>query len=128
MVRDEVQGDVLLGPDGFRRLDTDGEDAVVGTDPLLPFGPNAAQHLRRTSGFVNCPDLVVNSFYDIDADEGAAFEELIGFHGGLGGDQGRPFVLAPSDLEPPEEKMIGAEAVHGVFKGWLQDVQQGSVA
>ena len=128
LVRDEVRGDVVLGPDGLRRLDAEGEDAVVGTDPLLPFGANAARHLRRTSGFVNCPDLVVNSFYDVDADEGAAFEELIGFHGGLGGDQGRPFVLAPSGLEPPEEKMIGAEAVHGVLKGWLQDVQQASVA
>ena len=38
---------------------------------------------------------MVGSFYDPELDEGCAFEELISFHGGLGGPQTRPFILHP---------------------------------
>ena len=39
---------------------------------------------------------MVGSFYDPMLDEGCAFEELISFHGGLGGPQTRPFILHPA--------------------------------
>ena len=51
--------------------------------------------------------------------EGAAFEELVGSHGGLGGEQTHPFVLFPSDLPVPEGAIHGAESLHLVFRGWL---------
>ncbi len=120
LVRDEDAGDVVLGPDGVRHLV---DDSVNGADPLVDFGPNAADHLRRTSSFSNCPDLLVNSFYDPVADEGAAFEELIGFHGGLGGKQCRPFVLAPKELAEPTEPLVGARSIHSLFKAWIAEVQ-----
>jgi hypothetical protein len=41
---------------------------------------------------VGAPGLV-SSFYDTDKNKGVAIEELIGFHGGLGGYQNRPFLL-----------------------------------
>ena len=41
---------------------------------------------------------MVGSFYDPDLDEGCAFEELISFHGGLGGPQTEAFVLHPARL------------------------------
>jgi hypothetical protein len=94
-----------------------------GIDPLTVFGPNTANHLRRTSSFDNCPDLLINSFYDTDADEGAAFEELIGFHGGLGGKQSHPFVLAPTNLTQPTEPLVGARSIHDLFKTWLHETQ-----
>jgi len=122
LVRDEDLGDIALGRDGVHHL-VDGR--VEGLDPLLPFGPRTAQHLRRTSSFANCPDLLVNSFYDPVADEGAAFEELIGFHGGLGGKQSRPFILAPAQLPVPAEPIVGAEAVHHLLKSWIASVQGG---
>ena len=120
LVRDEVAGDLVLGPRGVHHL-VDGR--VDGEDPLAPFGPNAADHLRRTSSFDNCPDLLVNSFYDVDTDEGAAFEGLIGFHGGLGGRQGHPFVLVPSGLAEPSEPLVGARSIHELFKWWLHETQ-----
>ena len=43
------------------------------------------------------PGLSVNSVYDPTNDEVAAFEELIGSHGGLGGTQCKPFVLYPAN-------------------------------
>lgn len=120
LVRDEIDGDLVFGTHGVHFL-ADGQ--VEGTDPLAVFGPNAADHLRRTSSFDNCPDLLVNSFYDPEAEEGSAFEGLIGFHGGLGGKQCHPFVLAPAGLAAPTEPLVGAQAIHQLFTGWLSDTQ-----
>jgi hypothetical protein len=63
-------------------------------------------------------DIMVGSFYDPDLDEGCAFEELISFHGGIGGPQTRPFILAPVSLPRPDESIVGAAHVHGVLTGW----------
>ena len=51
--------------------------------------------MRRTDAFPHCPDLLVNSTYWAETDEVAAFEELVGSHGGMGGGQCFPFVLFP---------------------------------
>ena len=65
------------------------------------------------------PDLLVGSFYDSALDEGCAFEELISFHGGLGGPQTRPFLLHPADLPLPAEPIVGAEQLcTRVLVGW----------
>ena len=95
---------------------------VEGQDPLAPFGPNAAHHLRRTDGFEHCPDIVVNSTYWEDTDEVAAFEELVGSHGGMGGEQSYPFALAPSDWAMPAEPVVGAEDMHRYLRRWLADL------
>ena len=114
-------GPVVLGPRG-RHLTT---GAVEGEDPLAPFGPNAADHVRRTDAFPHCPDLVVNSTYWAELDEVAAFEELVGSHGGLGGAQSHPFVLAPA--RPAVAGGAGGRAprnVHRVLRGWLAALGQ----
>jgi hypothetical protein len=66
---------------------------------------------------------MIGSFYDPMVDEGCAFEELISFHGGLGGPQTRPFVLAPPRLALPDEPIIGAAAVHALLSSWRRDLQ-----
>jgi hypothetical protein len=66
---------------------------------------------------------MVGSFYDPMLDEGCAFEELISFHGGLGGPQTRAFILAPPRLPFPAEPILGAAAVHGVLSGWRRMLQ-----
>jgi uncharacterized membrane protein YvlD (DUF360 family) len=128
LVRSAEHGGVVLGARGLNRL-ADGH--VEGDDPLAGFPPNAAQHLRRTDGFEHAPDLLVNSFYDPVLQEGCAFEELISFHGGLGGPQTRPFILHPADLTVPDEPLVGAAAVHALLTGWrtsLQSAQDERVA
>lgn len=123
MVHSREHGPVVLGPCGKRFL---GTDRVDGEDPLAPFSPTASAHLRRTDGFRHVPDILVNSFYDGDLEQGCAFEELISFHGGLGGPQTRPFILHPVHLPVPNGPIIGAAAVHDVLVGWrraLQDSQ-----
>jgi len=119
LVRSEADGAIVIGSAGTRYLDG---DRIEGDDPLEPFGPRAAQHVARTSGFAHCPDIVVNSTYWEAADEVAAFEELVGSHGGMGGTQSHPFLLHPAELELPEEELIGAEHVHVQLRRWLVEL------
>ena len=53
--------------------------------------------------------------YDTEKNEVAAFEELVGSHGGIGGEQSYPFILHPSKWDI-EEGIVGAENVHHSFK------------
>lgn len=119
LVRSERFGATVIGAGGTRYLD---EERVEGDDPLAPFGPNAAAHVKRTDGFPHCADLMVNSAIWPQFGEVAAFEELVGSHGGLGGTQSFPFVLHPAELHWPAEEVIGAERVHRVFRGWLSQL------
>ena len=123
LVRSEADGPVVLGRAGEHRL-ADGR--IVGEDPLAVFSPNAAAHLLRTDNFPHVADLMVNSFYDPQLDEGCAFEELISFHGGMGGPQTHAFVLHPVLLPEPGEPIVGAAGLHGVLSGWRR-LLQGSV-
>jgi uncharacterized membrane protein YvlD (DUF360 family) len=120
LVRSAKHGAVVLGPEGTRYLE---EERVEGEDPLRDFSPGAAGHLLRTDGFAHVADIMVGSFYDPVLDEGCAFEELICFHGGLGGPQTRPFILHPPGLALPPERIIGAAAVHDILAGWRTMLQ-----
>jgi uncharacterized membrane protein YvlD (DUF360 family) len=125
LVRSRVHGPVVIGARGTRHLD---DGRLDGDDPLEPFGPNAARHVARTDGFAHCPDIVVNSTYWPELDEVAAFEELVGSHGGMGGTQSFPFVLHPAALTLPEADLVGAEAVHREFRRWLVEIGQDAYA
>ncbi len=120
LVRSGEHGALALGPDGTRNL---ADGTVEGTDPLANFSPYAPDHLLRTDGFAHVADIMVGSFYDPDLDEGCAFEELISFHGGLGGPQTRPFILYPRALAAPAEPIVGAASVHTVLAGWRRELQ-----
>jgi uncharacterized membrane protein YvlD (DUF360 family) len=115
LVRSEKDGAVALGANGAHYL-ADGR--IEGEDPLAPFSPNAALHLLRTDGFDHVADVMVGSFYDPALDEGCAFEELISFHGGIGGPQTRPFLLYPAQLPLHDRPIIGAASVHDLLSEW----------
>ena len=125
LVRSERDGALVLGPRGTRYLES---GRVEGEDPLADYSPTAAQHLLRSDGFAHVADLMVGSFYDPALEEGCAFEELISFHGGIGGPQTRPFVLHPSELKPPGEPIVGAAAVNELLLGWRHGLQAGPAA
>jgi uncharacterized membrane protein YvlD (DUF360 family) len=118
LVRANGDGAVVLGADGTRHL---ADDRVTGEDPLRDFGPNAADHLRRTDGFAHCPDVLVNCLYDAEANEVAPFEEFMGSHGGLGGWQMLPFALVPAAWSEPENPIVGVRAMHDELRGWLEE-------
>jgi uncharacterized membrane protein YvlD (DUF360 family) len=116
LVRSEQRGSVVLGRHGAHYLD-DGH--VEGEDPLAAFGPHAVAQVRRTDAYPHVADIMVNSLHDQQTDEVAAFEPLVGSHGGLGGPQTRAFLLYPVELPTPVEPLLGAEEVHKVLRAWL---------
>jgi uncharacterized membrane protein YvlD (DUF360 family) len=120
LVRSAEHGAVALGASGAHYLD---EERVEGDDPLAAFSAGAPRHLRRTDGFPHVADIMVGSFYDPALDEACAFEELISFHGGLGGPQTRGFILAPSRLPVPDDQIVGAAAVHHLLWSWRRYLQ-----
>ena len=123
LVHSTEHGAVVLGGRGARFLD---EDRVEGEDPLAPFAESAARHLLRTDRFPHVADIMLGSFYDPSLDEGCAFEELISFHGGLGGPQTRAFVMFPPRLAPPAGPLVGAAAVHDLLWDWRWGLQEGA--
>jgi hypothetical protein len=119
MVRARANDEVVaIGPHGRRYLKA---DRLEGEDPLADFLPTSRQHLLRTDTFTNAPDLLVMSMFDAETGETAAFEELIGNHGGLGGPQQEPFVFHPAALPFPSEPVVGAAALHLVLKSWVPE-------
>lgn len=109
---------VVLGAGGAEaRLDVPG----AAEELLAPFGPGAATAVRRTDTFPHVADVMVNSAYDPRTGEVHAFEEQIGSHGGLGGEQGHPFLMWPTVLSDPDAVLVGAEAVHGVLRRWVRE-------
>ena len=125
LVRSSEHGAVALGAKGTHYL---AQGRVEGDDPLAHFSPHAPKHLLRTDGFQHVGDIMVGSFYDPNLDEGCAFEELISFHGGIGGLQTRPFILHPTHLEVPTGPILGAATVHGILAGWRHQLQDGGRA
>jgi hypothetical protein len=123
LVHSLEQGALVLGANGERRLE---DGRVEGSDPLSAFAPTAAQHLARTDSFGNVADIMVGSFYDPVLGEGCAFEELISFHGGLGGPQTRPFILSPPRLPVADAPIVGAAAVHELLWSWRRGLQTGA--
>ncbi len=117
LVQSAKFGPLVIGKKGVHHLKT---GKIEGQDPLKPFGPNAKRHLLRTNSFKYVPDILVNSMYNKTTEEGAAFEELIGFHGGMGGNQSRPFIFYPAKFKVASEPIVGAENVYKVFKEWAK--------
>jgi uncharacterized membrane protein YvlD (DUF360 family) len=113
----------VLGKHGRVQLDT-GE--VTGQDPLEPYGDHAARMIRRALTMPEAPDLYINSRVgDVTLDI-AAFEPLVGAHGGLGGWQDRAVLLTPRTLAEvlPAEHIEGADHLHSVLVAMLRAVGQ----
>ena len=116
LVRSKVHGAVVLGARGEHHLDT---GSVLGENPLALFGPDAADDLRRLDAMPNVPDILLNSRLDSSTDEVAAFEELVGSHGGLGGSQTHAFLLHPAEWPAQRTRLVGAPAVFRQLAAWL---------
>lgn len=101
---------VALGKRGQHNLTT-GE--VSGEDPVVPYAPASGHgaasvekrvwQLRRVMEFPSAGDLWLFSTVYSDGTV-AALEELIGNHGGMGGEQTDAFIFHPPQLTVPETR------------------------
>ncbi len=116
MLRSAAHGAIAVGRDGINYLD---EDRIEGVDPVAQFGDHAKASLIREDRMEHVPDILAISLLDPEFDEVAAFEELIGSHGGLGGMQTHPMLLHPTDW-PIDEPIVGAPAVYRQLRRWIE--------
>ena len=76
--------------------------------------------VQRVAHRPEAPDIYVNSLVDPGTEEVAAFEGLVGCHGGLGGWQDRASIVFPTDLPFPRERVVGADAMHLALRSILR--------
>ena len=115
-----AEGPVAIGRAGVHVLRT---GRVEGDDPLAAYGPLAASSLLRQAEMPHNGDIVVVSRLDEYTHEVAAFEELVGCHGGIGGWQTEAVLVHPRRWvvdEPP----VGSDAVHELLISWLDQLGQ----
>jgi uncharacterized membrane protein YvlD (DUF360 family) len=93
-----------------------------GVDPLVDYGPRAAESVRRLEGFPNAGDLILLGAVDRVTGEVTGFEELVGSHGGLGGWQTEPFLLCPASLTLAEDPPVGAPALYRQLVAWQEQL------
>jgi hypothetical protein len=100
---DDDDEPIAFGKAGARNLCT---GDVTGEDPLKPYASEhspvelRAEQVLRVADFPNSGDLIINSTLYPDGTV-AAMEELVGNHGGLGGEQTDAFIFHPRDMEVP---------------------------
>ena len=78
--------------------------------------------LKREDAMTHVPDILLLSQYNAELGEVAAFEELIGSHGGLGGPQTSPFILHPVEWKLDEDVPLGAPAIYRNIRRWLGEI------
>ncbi|MFI5225110.1 MAG: phage holin family protein [Candidatus Limnocylindrales bacterium] len=119
MVRSSQFGAMAIDNNGIRFLD---EDRVQDEDPTAQFGEHTVMSLKREDAMTHAPDILLLSQYDAELGEVAAFEELIGSHGGLGGPQTEPFILHPVEWTLDEDVPLGAPAIYRNIRRWLESI------
>ncbi len=119
MVRSSQYGAMAIDNDGIRFLD---EGRVQDVDPTVKFGEHTVMSLKREDAMTHAPDILLLSQYDAELGEVAAFEELIGSHGGLGGPQTEPFILHPVEWKLDEGVPLGAPAIYRNIRAWLESI------
>jgi hypothetical protein len=119
VVESAIDGPVALGEIGRHRL-RDGH--VDGIDPLLRYGPHAARDLLDHQGIAHVGDVVAVSRLDRGTEEVAAFEELVGSHGGIGGWQTEAVLVYPATWHREHDDIRGPDAVYRQLVGWLDEL------
>ncbi|MFI6679066.1 alkaline phosphatase family protein [Kribbella sp. NPDC050470] len=111
-----AEGPVAIGRAGVHVLRS---GRIEGEDPLTPYGPFAIASMLRQAEMPHNGDIVVISRLDDYTHEVAAFEELVGSHGGIGGWQTEAVLVHPSRWEV-DEPPVGSDAVHALLISWLE--------
>ncbi len=90
-------------------------DVTAGTNPLAPYGQDE-RTARAVESLVRQPnggDLVLFGAYD--GDEIVSFDDQVGAHGCVGGDQTFPFLITPPQLDLSGASIEDARDIHRVI-------------
>lgn len=119
MVRSPDGVPVALGAHGWRTLTRAGCVGGEGTDPVAVFGPHAGADLWALDRRRHVGDVVVLGGFDPSTGEVAAFEDLVGSHGGLGGGQTDALLLHPRTWSVLSGQQMCGLDVHALLRSRL---------
>ncbi len=108
---------VAIGEDGIRNLIT-GKLGGDGGDPLAPYTQRRrwSEELSRLLAYPDSGDLIINGAWLRDQGRIVVLEEQTSSHGGLGGRQTEPFVVAPAAWNVTERDLESPEALHALVQ------------
>lgn len=114
---------VVFGPSGVRNL---GTGSLEGDDPLAGYPTRTAADLLRLHGIPRAGDLVIISTVD-DRGHVHAFENQVGSHGGIGGQQNQALLVHPTAWPLDDDllcevdgvqMLVGPVALHRQLHRW----------
>ncbi|MFX1562645.1 MAG: phage holin family protein [Promethearchaeota archaeon] len=113
IVWDKEKGPVLLGKRGAVLLQS---GRIRGSNPLYRYSrPKVrVKQLRRLAEFPSSGAIILISPIYQDGSV-AAYEELVGSHGGLGGPQTEPFLLHPANVKVNGDNIINSEQIFQIL-------------
>ncbi len=112
----------VIGARGWRNLVAGGATGGSGADPTAVYGPLAARDLADLDARAHVGDLVVLGRFDPRSGEVTAFEELVGSHGGLGGDQTCAVLIVPAGWPVPDHTPLHGIDVHRLLVDRLREL------
>jgi hypothetical protein len=118
---DEAMVMTLRGP---RRLYAPADPLVRGLLDNLPDPALAARQLARLMSFPSSGDLVLMGHWN-DEGQTIAFEPHWATHGGLGGEQNRPFMLLPPGVDWDVSRVTNPEQLYPLFMAWQRQGAEG---
>ena len=106
---------VVLGWQGGTAILSDSRLEIDGANPLVPYGEPewVARELRRLLSFPHAGDLVILGRM-LEDGRIVTFEEQVATHGGIGGPQSEPFIVAPLEIGPISAD--SPEDLHRLFR------------
>ena len=116
---------VVIGGGGLRNLHMGEVRGQV--DPLASYGDVEiwSRELRELIGYEASGDLIVNGAW-LPEGRVVVFEEQSSSHGGLGGPQTQPFLLAPASWKTHASDLTAPEKLHAHLLGGMQQIQEAS--
>ena len=109
-----MNGPIVMNDEGIYYLNS---RHFEGKNPLEIYENNAATQLEKLFSYTNVGDIVIQSKYEPETDRISAFENLLGHHGGIGGDQTLAFVMHPSSL-PFTNPIVDSTQMHHQLRDW----------
>ena len=109
-----MNGPIVMNDEGIYYLNS---RHFEGKNPLEIYENTAVAQLEKLFSYTNVGDIVIQSKYDPVTDRISAFENLLGHHGGIGGDQTLAFVMHPSSL-PFTNPIVDSTQMHHQLRDW----------
>lgn len=112
-------GAVVIHAGGIQYLSS---DKKMGQDILQKYPPHISVQLQKINGYPHSGDLIIFSKYDPETQQCAAFEDLLGHHGGIGGLQTEAFVFYPKQFVW-DSPIFDSTQLHQRIRTWQNQIQ-----